>query len=761
MKQYYALLLILLLPFWMSAQTTVYADDFENGLGNWTTSGQWGTATSYVYNGSYSLADSPSGLYQNNLTSTCTLDSVMDLSAALDANVYMRVKYDIENGFDYCYLEMSPNNGSTWTTLYTFNGQNNLNTWTNLEVSAGGMVGNSSVKLRLRWYSDAGFQAYGIYIDSLRIVSDTTDNAPPLIVHEPDPHFEGQSDTNYREVTITDISGVASATLTYTVDNGPQNVLNPIDTNGDVFTFAIPPQDAGAWVDYFISAVDSSAQQNAANSQIYQYIAGNYIKHDNGTVSFVQSFSSSGGFTGAANRITLDGQSTLVTALIRNYTDINNPNDSIEIHIWSDNNGNPGTDLITPFNVFPEANLLEPQRMTRIDLRDYEAQLDSLQGSIFVGFLVPQGTAWICETTGANGRGRNYNGSTWTNASYTYHFRAITDDPITPPVALFSADTTGDPTLVFTDLSSGNPTSWHWDFDDGDTSNAQNPTHTYENPGTYNVCLTATNFVGTSAAYCQDVTVMNAAPIALFIVNQSNDPTVIMDEFSLYNPTSWDWDFGDGNSSTQQEPEHTYGSAGSYEVCLIASNAFGSDTACQTININNELPIPFFQYEVQVNNIVTFENLTSPGTPTATTYHWDFGNNGDTSDLEDPTYNGYPLTGGVYTVCLTATNAVGSSNPYCTDVELDDLTVGVNEIGMGGFVLAPNPAIDLVQITAPEGRSIQGHRIIAVDGSLVQAESTTISSGVQLDVSSLLKGIYFVELKTDQDDAIRLPLVIQ
>ncbi|NDB66241.1 MAG: hypothetical protein EB168_11345, partial [Euryarchaeota archaeon] len=389
----------------MSAQTTVYADDFENGLGNWTTSGQWGTATSYVYNGSYSLADSPSGLYQNNLTSTCTLDSVMDLIAALDANVYMRVKYDIENGFDYCYLEMSPNNGSTWTTLYTFNGQNNLNTWTNLEVSAGGMVGNSSVKLRLRWYSDAGFQAYGIYIDSLRIVSDTTDNAPPLIVHEPDPHFEGQSDTNYREVTITDISGVASATLTYTVDNGPQNVLNPIDTNGDVFTFAIPPQDAGAWVDYFISAVDSSAQQNAANSQIYQYIAGNYIKHDNGTVSFVQSFSSSGGFTGAANRITLDGQSTLVTALIRNYTDINNPNDSIEIHIWSDNNGNPGTDLITPFNVFPEANLLEPQRMTRIDLRDYEAQLDSLQGSIFVGFLVPQGTAWICETTGANGRG--------------------------------------------------------------------------------------------------------------------------------------------------------------------------------------------------------------------------------------------------------------------------------------------------------------------------------------------------------------------
>jgi PKD repeat protein len=162
-----------------------------------------------------------------------------------------------------------------------------------------------------------------------------------------------------------------------------------------------------------------------------------------------------------------------------------------------------------------------------------------------------------------------------------------------------------------------------------------------------------------------------------------------------------------------------------------------------------------------VNNIVTFENLTSPGTPTATTYHWDFGNNGDTSDLEDPTYNGYPLTGGVYTVCLTATNAVGSSNPYCTDVELDDLTVGVNEIGMGGFVLAPNPAIDLVQITAPEGRSIQGHRIIAVDGSLVQAESTTISSGVQLDVSSLLKGIYFVELKTDQDDANRLPLVIQ
>ncbi|NQV53234.1 MAG: PKD domain-containing protein [Flavobacteriales bacterium] len=761
MKQYYALLLILLCPFFLAAQTTEYADDFENGLSNWTTTGSWGTASAYAYNGTYSLADSPSGLYQNATTSYATLDSVMDLSSALDASVHMRLKFDIENGFDYCYLEMSSNNGSSWTTMYTFNGENNLNTWTNFSVSAGGLVGNSQVKLRFRWYSDAGYTAYGIYMDSLRIISDTTDNAPPLIVHDPDPHFEGEPDTNYREVTITDISGVAQAELTYTVDNGPQNVITPIDTNGDVYTFAIPPQDAGAYVDYFIDAVDSSAQQNAANSQIYQYISGNYIKHDNGTVSFVQSFSAGGFTSGVANRITLSGQTTLTTALIRNYTDVNNPNDSIQIHVWSNNSGTPGTDLITPFNVFPEANLLEPQRMTRIDLRDYESQLDSLQGNIFIGFTVPSGQAWVCETSGSNGRGYTYNGSTWSSSSYTYHFRAITTDPLTPPDAYFTADTTNDPEVAFTDLSNGNPTSWYWDFDDGDTSSAQHPTHTYENPGTYNVCLTATNFVGSSQAYCENVTVVNAAPLALFLVDQSNDPSIQLDEFSLYNPTSWSWDLGDGNSSTLQEPEHTYGSAGSYDICLIASNAYGSDTACQNVNIVNYLPIPLFQYEVQVNNIVTFENLTAIGNPTATDYHWDFENNGDTSIVAEPTYN-FPLTGGTFEVCLIASNTVGSSNPYCSDVELNDLTVGVHEVSANGFVVAPNPAVDFVQIKSSDGsKHIQSYRFVSVDGSINDLKATRLTNGLEFNVSSLAQGIYFLELTSDDDSITRLPIVIQ
>jgi PKD repeat protein len=760
MKQYYALLLSLLLPLLMKAQTTVFADDFDSGLSAWTLTGTWGAASSYAYNGNYSLADSPSGQYANNVNSTATITNSMNLSSALDASVHMRVKFDIENGFDYCYLEMSPNNGSSWTTLYTFNGENNLNTWSNLSVSAGGMVGNSQVKMRFRFYTDGGYIAYGIYVDSLRIISDTVDNAPPLIVHDPDPHFEGQSDTNYRTVTITDISGVASAVMTYSVDGGPQQQITPVDTSGDDFLFAIPPQDAGAWVEYFVSAVDSAPAQNGAVSQIYEYIAGNYINHDNGTVSFVQSFSSGGTYTGAANRITLTGQTTLVTALIRNYTDVNNPNDSIEIHVWSNNNGVPGTDLITPFNVFPEANLLEPQRMTRIDLRDYSSQLDSLQGSIWIGFEVPQGTAWICETSGSNGRGYNYNGSTWTSASYTYHFRAVTDDPITPPVADFSFDASNDPSVAFTDLSLGGPNAWSWDFDDGSTSTLQHPTHTFANPGTYNVCLTASNFVGNSQPYCQDVTIVNAAPIALFLVNTSNDPTIQLDEFSLNNPTAWSWDFGDGGTSTLQEPEHTYDLAGQYEICLIASNAYGSDTSCQNINIVNYLPIPLFLYDVHVNNIVTFENLTAAGNPAATTYKWEFGLNGDTSIAPEPSYN-YPLTGGTFHVCLTASNAVGSSTPYCTDIDLDNLTVGMKNIVSSAYVIAPNPAVDQVQITHRQGEKIETLKLIGTDGRVVNVQQSQNMTGVTLHVSALASGLYFVQIVDQKGTSVQIPLLIQ
>lgn len=754
MKSLYLSLFALFVSLSAGAQT-VFSDDFESGTSQWTLTGTWGTATAYVYSGTYSLADSPSGFYSNSVTSTATINSAFDLSTALDANIYFMTKYDIENGFDYCYVEVSTNGGSTWTVVHTFNGEDNLSNWISMAINIGGFVGNSNVKVRFRWYSDTGYQAEGIFIDSMRIVKSNVDNAPPFILHTPDIHYEGQVDTNYRTVSITDISGIASAELYYKVDGGTAMSINASDTIGNDYIFSIPPQEGGAYVDYWIEAVDASAQVNAAVSDTFKYVAGNYIRYENGQVDFITSYSSASTYTGTAMRITLNGLTTLRTVLIGNYTDVNNPNDSIEIHVWSNNSGNPGTDLITPIMVFPAANILEPHLITRVDLRPYESDLDSIQGDIFVGFIVPSGTAWVTQTTpGTTGRVRNFNGSAWSTESDDYHFRVVTDEMIYVPEANFSYDNTNDPTYDFTDLSINDPDTWLWTFGDGNTSTLQNPSHTYTAPGPKLVCLTASNAAGSDQA-CQIITIMNSAPVASFSYSTLNDPEIAFTDLSFYNPTSWYWEFGDGDTALTQNPVHNFPDTGDYEVCLVASNTFGSDTFCQTIHIYNRRPEAYFAYDIILDTIVEFTDLSSFA-PTA--WHWDFDHSNDTSDLQNPTYI-YPAMGGTFHVCLIASNQYGESFPYCEDIEIKDL-IGISELRMNGIFLGPNPANESLQVTVPGHFKNSSVRIFSVEGTLVEIQPVRTSSGWTLDVGKLASGMYLVEVSSQGEVRAKLPVIV-
>jgi PKD repeat protein len=159
--------------------------------------------------------------------------------------------------------------------------------------------------------------------------------------------------------------------------------------------------------------------------------------------------------------------------------------------------------------------------------------------------------------------------------------------PILPPVAQFSATPlSGTAPLIvnFTDLSSNYPTSWAWSFGDGATSTAQNPTHTYLEPGTYDVSLTVSNEAASNthtkpgyiSAYGMQADFI-AAP-----VRGSAPLTVTFTDLSVGigvpGPTSWAWYFGDATTSTEQNPTHTYLVNGAYTVTLTASNGAASDT---------------------------------------------------------------------------------------------------------------------------------------------------------------------------------------
>ena len=168
-----------------------------------------------------------------------------------------------------------------------------------------------------------------------------------------------------------------------------------------------------------------------------------------------------------------------------------------------------------------------------------------------------------------------------------------------PPVTAFTATPTAGLaplTVQFTDLSGGRPTSWHWDFGDGTSSTEQNPTHTYASPGLYTVTLIATNEYGSDEETKTDYITVYGPVTAQFTANITSGIaplTVQFTDLSTGGPTSWHWDFGDGNTSTAQNPQHTYTTAGLYTVTLTASHPYDSDTETKTAYITVAVLQPF------------------------------------------------------------------------------------------------------------------------------------------------------------------------
>jgi PKD repeat protein len=141
-------------------------------------------------------------------------------------------------------------------------------------------------------------------------------------------------------------------------------------------------------------------------------------------------------------------------------------------------------------------------------------------------------------------------------------------------------------TVSFTDTSSGQIEAHAWDFGDGASSAQANPTHTYTVPGTYTVSLIVTGSGGSATATKTDVvSVSSPAPVADFEVSPAAGVvplTVSFTDTSNGQIEAHAWDFGDGASSAQANPTHTYTVPGTYTVSLIVTGSGGSATAINT-----------------------------------------------------------------------------------------------------------------------------------------------------------------------------------
>jgi len=141
--------------------------------------------------------------------------------------------------------------------------------------------------------------------------------------------------------------------------------------------------------------------------------------------------------------------------------------------------------------------------------------------------------------------------------------------------------------VTFTDASGQNPTSWFWEFDDGTTSRVKNPTHTYSVGNTYRVSLTATNAYGSSSV-AKVLTVRPAlqADFSFAPPNPISGQPVTFIDLSPGVPRSPLWSFGDGTTSTAQNPTHTYLAALKYDVTLTVTYSGVSSSVTKSLTVS-------------------------------------------------------------------------------------------------------------------------------------------------------------------------------
>ncbi|PCH69979.1 MAG: hypothetical protein COC01_00005, partial [Bacteroidetes bacterium] len=148
--------------------------------------------------------------------------------------------------------------------------------------------------------------------------------------------------------------------------------------------------------------------------------------------------------------------------------------------------------------------------------------------------------------------------------------------------------------VTFRDKSYGDPDFFYWNFGDVTiASNEQDPEHSYAKGGYYEVCLTVYKGSDCKDTYCKVIEVPDASNdiFAQFTYfTDSVTATAYFRDKSLGSVTQWNWDFGDGQFSTFENPVHTFPDTGRYLVCLTVYNAASlQKTICRNIRIGNVL----------------------------------------------------------------------------------------------------------------------------------------------------------------------------
>jgi len=332
--------------------------------------------------------------------------------------------------------------------------------------------------------------------------------------------------------------------------------------------------------------------------------------------------------------------------------------------------------------------------------------------------------------------------------------------------------------IDFTDLSTGSPTAWYWDFGDTGTDVVQNPTHVYTTAGTYTVMLVATGECGPDTLVQTDPILVDAppAPVAAF----SGDPlegcapleAAFTDE-STGDITSWSWDFGDGGTSTDQSPVYVFNTAGTFTVSLTVTGPGGSDPETKTDYATVDEPVVAAFSQSTDTGLSPLEvDFTDETTGDVTNWAWDFGD-GDTSTEQNPSHT--YTTVDTFTVTLIAGNSCSSDTLVFVDAVKVTAISGVGDVVPTRYVLeqnVPNPfnPMTTIYFELPEPATVS-LRVYDISGRLVRSllEGSALGAGRQDVVwngkddggQQVATGVYFYHLNAGSFNETRRMVLVK
>ena len=303
-----------------------------------------------------------------------------------------------------------------------------------------------------------------------------------------------------------------------------------------------------------------------------------------------------------------------------------------------------------------------------------------------------------------------------------------------PNASFVSTATTGcaNITVQFNDNSYGNIVTRNWTFPGGTpaTSTDVNPTISYAAPGIYDVTLEVINPAGQSSVTESSYVSITAQPTAGFTYSTAGTSATFNNTSA--NATSFSWNFGDGNSSSDMSPVHDYAATGTYTVTLTTSNICGSITETQNVTVNLA-PGSQFGTAQQSSGCATYTiDFVDSSTGNPTSWNWSFpGGSPSTSTMQNPsvTYS----TPGTFDVTLMTANAEGTN-------ELTN--------------------IDFVQILGPPTASydsnVIGNRLELTNTTPGTTASWSVSDGAMFNGNNIVhildaNGTYNVTLRVAND----------